>query len=150
MKINQLPLRIALTIMLMLNLTILSTRLRAETGTCGGADITLPFEDVSSASIFFCSIASAYFSGLTSGTTATTYSPNTPVLRDQMAAFTTRTLDQSLRRGSQRAALGQWWTSRTPAAHPRTTVGTSRSFWFPTASTSMSPDAYSATQAAAG
>jgi hypothetical protein len=28
-----------------------------------------------------------------------------------MAAFVTRTLDQSLKRGSPRAALGQWWTS---------------------------------------
>jgi YVTN family beta-propeller protein len=99
-----------LGIAVMIMLVVASTRLRAETGTCGGADITLPFEDVSSASIFFCSIASAYFAGLTSGTSATTYSPNTPVLRDQMAAFTTRTLDQALRRGSRRAALGQFWT----------------------------------------
>jgi hypothetical protein len=29
-----------------------------------------------------------------------------------MAAFTTRTLDQSLKRGNRRAALNQWWTTR--------------------------------------
>jgi hypothetical protein len=60
---------------------------------------------------FFCQIAAAYFSGLTNGTTATTFSPTQNVTREQMAAFTTRTLDQSLKRGSKRAALNQWWTT---------------------------------------
>jgi hypothetical protein len=93
-------------------LTIASARLRADTGTCGGQAITLPFTDVPASNIFFCSIASAYFSGLTNGTGAgTTYSPGANVTREQMAAFVTRTLDQSLRRGSQRAALGKWWVS---------------------------------------
>ena len=68
---------------------------------------TLPFTDVMG-NIFFCQIAEAYFSGLTNGTTPTTYSPSDPVLRDQMAAFVTRTQDSALRRGSRRAALGQW------------------------------------------
>jgi hypothetical protein len=89
-----------------------SAQLRADTGTCGGQMITLPFTDVPAANIFFCSIASAYFTGLTSGTTATTYAPAANVTREQMAAFTTRTLDQSLRRGSQRAALNQYWTTQ--------------------------------------
>jgi hypothetical protein len=62
---------------------------------------------------FFCQIAAAYFSGLTNGTTATTYSPGASVPREQMAAFVTRTLDQSLKRGHTRAALGAWWTNRT-------------------------------------
>jgi YVTN family beta-propeller protein len=91
-----------------------STRLRAETGACGGASITLPFTDVPAANGFFCQIAAAYFSGLTNGTTATTYSPAQTVTREQMAAFITRTLDQSLKRNSRRAALGQWWTSQVP------------------------------------
>jgi hypothetical protein len=70
---------------------------------------TLPFTDVM-ANIFFCQIAEAYFSGLTNGTTPTTYSPNDFVRRDQMAAFTTRTQDSALKLGSRRAALGQWAT----------------------------------------
>jgi S-layer family protein len=89
-------------------LTIASAQLRADTGTCGGASTTLPFTDVPSSNIFFCSIASAYFSGLTNGTSATTFNPSGTVSREQMAAFVTRTLDQSLRRGSSRAALDQW------------------------------------------
>src|SRR5262252_7144442 len=84
-----------------------SKRMPADTGTCGGAMTTIPFTDVMG-NIFFCSIAEAYFSGLTNGTTPTTYSPSNAVLRDQMAAFTTRTQDSALRRGSRRAALEQW------------------------------------------
>src|SRR6185369_15141619 len=91
-------------------LTAASTYLRADTGTCGGASITLPFTDVPSTNIFFCSIAEAYISGLTNGFTSTTYNPSANVPREQMAAFITRTMDQSLRRGSRRAALNQFWT----------------------------------------
>jgi hypothetical protein len=91
-------------------LVALSQRLRADSGTCGGATAVVPFTDVGG-SIFFCQIAEAYFSGLTKGTSATTYSPSEAVTREQMAAFVTRTLDQSLRRRSRRAALGQWWTT---------------------------------------
>src|SRR6516165_3109066 len=103
-------------------LLLTSNRLPADTGTCGGAMTTLPFTDVMG-NIFFCSIAEAYFSGLTNGTTPTTYSPNDFVPRDQMAAFTTRTQDAALKRGSRRAALAQW---STPPALPntgRTSVG---------------------------
>jgi hypothetical protein len=87
-----------------------SSRLRADSGSCGGATSTLPFNDVG-ASIFFCQIAESYFSGLTNGTSSTTYSPSDAVTREQMAAFITRTMDHSLKRGSRRAALGQWWTT---------------------------------------
>jgi hypothetical protein len=88
-------------ISLIASLTVLSTRLQADTGNCGGVTITLPFNDVM-ASPFFCQIAAAYFSGLTNGTgDGTTYSPTQTVTREQMAAFTSRTLDQSLKRGSQ-------------------------------------------------
>jgi hypothetical protein len=48
------------------------------------------------------------------GTTATTYTPAANVTREQMSAFVTRTLDQSLKRGHPRAALGEWWTSGQP------------------------------------
>jgi streptogramin lyase len=111
--------------LLSLTITVLlltSNRLHADTGTCGGAMTTVPFTDVMG-NIFFCQIAEAFFSGLTNGTTPTTYSPNDFVPRDQMAAFTTRTQDSALRRGSRRAALAQW---STPTALPitgRTPVG---------------------------
>src|SRR5207253_2409787 len=54
---------------------------------------------------------------------ATTYSPNDFVTRGQMAAFTTRTLDQSLKRGSRRAVLGQWWTPQILSDKALTAVG---------------------------
>ena len=88
----------ALVIALMLIITVSSSRLRADTGTCGGVSITLPFIDVPSSNIFFCSMAEAYFSALTNGTDATHYSPAASVSREQVAAFVTRTLDQSLTR----------------------------------------------------
>jgi hypothetical protein len=78
-------------IVMMVAFTGASTRLKADTGTCSGASTTLPFADVIS-SPFFCQIAEAYFSGLTNGTSGTTYSPTDPVTREQMAAFVTRTL----------------------------------------------------------
>src|SRR5882724_6152937 len=113
---------VAVVVMIVV-LTAASTYLRADTGTCGGVSITLPFTDVPNTNIFFCSIAEAYFSGLTNGTTATTYSPDDPVPREQMAAFVTRTMDQSLKRGSRRAALKQWWTPTSADDLALTTVG---------------------------
>jgi DNA-binding beta-propeller fold protein YncE len=69
---------------------------------------TLPFTDIAG-NAFFCQIAEAFFSGLTNGTTPTTYSPKDNVTREQMAAFVSRTQDSALRRGNRRAALEQWW-----------------------------------------
>ena len=69
----------------------------------------LPFTDLG-ATGFCAQIAEAYYTGLTNGTSATTYAPSQNVSREQMAAFITRTLDQSLLRGNRRAALDQWWT----------------------------------------
>jgi hypothetical protein len=112
----------ALLASLVIGLVLTSTRLYADTGTCSGQIITLPFTDVMS-NPFFCEIAEAFFSGLTNGTSPTTYSPSSPVPREQMAAFITRTQDSALRRGSRRAPLGQW---AAPAALPmtgRTAVG---------------------------
>ncbi len=106
---RNLRIRAAILIVAVLVIILTSARFRADTGTCNGTSTTLPFTDVPASNFFFCSIAAAYFSGLTNGTSATTYSPAANVSREQMAAFTTRTLDQSLRRGSQRAALGKWW-----------------------------------------
>jgi hypothetical protein len=112
-------------ISLIASLTGLSTRLQADTGNCGGVTITLPFNDVM-ASPFFCQIAAAYFSGLTNGTgDGTTYSPTQTVTREQMAAFISRTLDQSLKRGSQRAVAKKWWTPQNAGSLTLTSVGDS-------------------------
>jgi hypothetical protein len=109
-------------ISLIASLTGLSTRLQADTGNCGGVTITLPFNDVM-ASPFFCQIAAAYYSGLTNGTTATTYSPTTEVTREQMAAFISRTMDQSLKRGSKRAVAKKWWTPQDANSLTLTGIG---------------------------
>jgi DNA-binding beta-propeller fold protein YncE len=114
--------RASMLVALVLVIITASSQLRADSGICSGAQVNLPFTDVQGNG-FFCQIAAAYFSGLTNGTSATTYSPTMPVAREQMAAFVTRTLDQSLKRGSRRAALDQWWTPQTPEALGSTTVG---------------------------
>jgi hypothetical protein len=80
---RQIHLSAALLVIATVLMTIASTRLVADTSTCGGAMTTLPFTDVSGSNIFFCSIASAYFTGLTNGTSATTYSPSDSVTREQ-------------------------------------------------------------------
>ena len=114
--------RATLLISLMTSVTVLSTRSRADTETCGTATTTLPFTDVMG-NPFFCQIAEAFFSGLANGTSATTYSPAANVTREQMAAFITRTMDQSLKRGSRRAALKQFWTPTSGEDLRLTTVG---------------------------
>jgi hypothetical protein len=124
---NRLTTRLTLIISMLLLITLVSTRLRADTGSCGGVSVTVPFTDVMG-SIFFCSIAEAYFSALTNGTDPTHYSPSANVTRDQMAAFITRTLDQGLVRGSKRAALGQFWTTQTSGGLGITDVGTNPAF----------------------
>lgn len=115
--------RLAAIVGLVIVMAAGSIKLKADTGTCGGASFTLPFADVLSSNIFFCSIAEAYFSGLTNGTTATTYSPSDPVPREQMAALVSRTLDQSVKRSSKRAALQQFWTIQSASNLGLTTVG---------------------------
>jgi sugar lactone lactonase YvrE len=102
-----------------------SIRLPADTtSTCGGASTTVPFNDVAG-NAFFCQIAEAFFSGLTNGTTATTYSPSQNVAREQMAAFITRTQDSALRRGNRRAALNQWATPVSLPQSGRTALASS-------------------------
>ncbi len=68
-----------------------------------------PFTDVGSLICPF--VLELYYTGITAGTSSTTYSPNNSVTRGQMSVFIATTLDQSLARGSRRAALGQWWTT---------------------------------------
>ena len=95
----------------------------SQTGMCGGQSAIIPFDDVLPLNTFFCAIAEAYFASLTNGTTTTTYSPSANVPREQMAAFITRTLDQSVLRGTRRAALNQYWTTRTANNLTTTTLG---------------------------
>jgi hypothetical protein len=117
-----LVLRFVVILSFMLNLTLLSSHTRADTGSCGGATTTLPFTDVQG-NPFFCLIAEAYFSGLTAGTSATTYGPAQNVTREQMAAFITRTMDQSLKRGSRKAVAKKWWQPTTATALQSISVG---------------------------
>jgi len=71
-------------------------------GTCG------PFTDV--AADAFCPLVLEIFSlGITTGTTATTFDPTGNVSRLQMAAFLSRTVDGTLKRGGRRAALNRFW-----------------------------------------
>lgn len=104
-------------------LIICSRLINADTGTCGGASITLPFTDVQASNVFFCSIAEAYFDGLTNGTSMTAYSPGDSVPREQMAAFITRTQDSALKRANRRAAMQQWWTTGSAGAMRATDLG---------------------------
>jgi YVTN family beta-propeller protein len=115
MQAHRLRYRATILVFSIAILVTFSTQLRADTGTCGGTNVTVPFGDIAG-NTFFCQIAAAYFSGLTNGTSATTYSPGAAVAREQMAAFVTRTLDQSLKRGSRRAALDQWWYAKDDSA----------------------------------
>ena len=85
-------------------------------GVCG------PFTDVSDAT--FCPFVLEIFTlGITTGTSATTYSPNESVSRLQMAAFLSRGVDGALKRGSRRAALRHFWTAQSDATLGLTTVG---------------------------
>lgn len=122
MKINRTKLARIAGVILLTTLSGASSLLRADSGTCNGAGITIPFTDVAG-NQFFCQIAEAYLSGLTNGTSAVTYSPHAPVPREQMAAFVTRTMDQAINRGGRSGALGQWWTQQYCSSTALTPVG---------------------------
>jgi len=122
MKIKRSKILRAVGLVILTMLAGAMNSLQADNGTCNGGSITLPFSDVAG-SIFFCQIAEAYFCGLTNGSSATTYSPAAPVPREQMAAFITRTMDQSLKRSSRRGKLQQWWTQKAFTSTALTPVG---------------------------
>jgi DNA-binding beta-propeller fold protein YncE len=80
---------------------------------CGGESYPFPYTDVSAVGAAFCpGIMEAYVTGISLGTTPTTFSPNNTVIRLQMTTFLERTVDQVLTRGSRRAALKQFWTTQ--------------------------------------
>src|SRR5512144_480210 len=85
--------------------SILAGAAGALLGTCG------PFTDV--AGDAFCPfVLEIFYLGITTGTTPTTYDPSSAVNRLQMAAFLSRSVDGVLKRGSRRAALDQFWTTK--------------------------------------
>jgi DNA-binding beta-propeller fold protein YncE len=91
---------------------------------CGTGMYPFPYTDVSSVGAAFCpGIMEAYVTGVSKGTTPTTFGPNNTVTRVQMTTFLQRSLDQALARTSRRAALDQWWTSRLAASTQTTSVG---------------------------
>ena len=74
-------------------------------GVCG------PFTDTADDN--FCPfVLEVFYLGVTTGTTPTTYDPASNVSRLQMATFLSRTVDRVLQRGSRRAALQRFWTSK--------------------------------------
>jgi hypothetical protein len=85
-------------------------------GLCG------PFTDTA-ADAFCPSVLEIFTLGITTGTTATTYSPGDNVTRLQMAAFLSRTVDRVLQRGSRRAVSDQFWTPQTEASLGTTSIG---------------------------
>jgi hypothetical protein len=96
-------------------------------GASGASSIPLtlcgPFTDVSTLLCPF--VLELLYSGITAGTTSTTYSPNDPVTRGQMAVFISTGLDLSIDRGGERQKLDQW-AATTPhydAGLGLTTVG---------------------------
>src|ERR1041384_2326773 len=92
---------ISMYFLLLLAVTLGITPLRTVSAQAGCAAV--PFTDVSA---FCAEIRMAYYTGITQGTTTTTYSPGNTVTRDTMAAFTTRTLNAALIRRSPRTAVG--------------------------------------------
>jgi hypothetical protein len=101
----------------------------AQATLCGGANYPFPFTDVSAVGAPFCpGIMEAYVTGVSKGTTPTTFSPNETVPRLQMTTFLQRSLDQGLARTSRRAALDQWWTPQNPNSMQLTSAGDSTYF----------------------
>jgi YVTN family beta-propeller protein len=91
---------------------------------CGGQSYPFPYTDVSAVGAPFCpGIMEAYVTGVSKGTTPTTFSPNDIVTRVQMTTFLQRSLDQGLARTSRRAAFNQWWTPQTTNAMQTIAVG---------------------------
>jgi YVTN family beta-propeller protein len=82
---------------------------------CGGLLYPFPYTDVSGVGAPFCpGIMQAYVTGISKGTSPTTFSPDDDVPRLQMTTFLQRTVDQVLTRGRRRAALKQWWVPQAP------------------------------------
>src|SRR5271169_1897045 len=91
---------------------------------CGGTSYPFPYTDVSGVGAAFCpGIMEAYVTGISKGTTPTTFSPSETVTRVQMTTFLQRSLDQGLTRASRRAALNQWWAPQNTNSMQTINVG---------------------------
>src|SRR5580700_11024770 len=91
---------------------------------CGGAMYPFPYTDVAGVGAPFCpGIMEAYVTGVSKGTTPTTFSPNNTVTRVQMTTFLQRSLDQALTRTNRRAALNQWWVPQNTNSMQTIAVG---------------------------
>ena len=91
---------------------------------CDGQTYPFPYTDVSTVGPAFCpGIMEAYVTGISKGTSPTTFSPNDDVIRLQMTTFLQRSVDQVLVRPSRRAALNQWWTPQHTASMQNVVVG---------------------------
>src|ERR1700676_2333315 len=91
---------------------------------CGTGTYPFPYTDVAAVTDPFCpGIMEAYVTGVSKGTSPTTFSPNNTVTRVQMTTFLQRSLDQGLTRAHRRGALNQWWTPQTTDATQTITVG---------------------------
>jgi hypothetical protein len=92
--------------------------------TCGGTSYPFPYTDVSAVGAPFCpGIMEAYVTGVSKGTTPTTFSPNQTVTRVQMTTFLQRSLDQGLTRANRRAALNQFWVPQDANALQTIAIG---------------------------
>lgn len=80
----------------------------AQGNACG------PFTDVPGADLFCPFILQSFNLGITNGTSATTFSPDSPVPRSQMVTFFDRAVDLTLHRG-QRTAIGRTWAATATA-----------------------------------
>ena len=101
---------------LVATLAVLAGATRGLLADCG------PFTDVGAGPPNFCPfILELYDLGITAGTSPTTFAPDQPVTRGQMAVFIAKSFDQSLRR-SRRGALGQWWTPQNTDVLGQTSV----------------------------
>jgi hypothetical protein len=92
-------------------------RVLAQGAICG------PFTDVASSNGFCPFILEAFITSITQGTSPTTFNPNDPVTRAQAATFFTRTMDQTLHRGTVRTAMGKSWAPSSTFGGVATEVG---------------------------
>jgi DNA-binding beta-propeller fold protein YncE len=91
---------------------------------CGTGTYPFPYTDVAAVGDPFCpGIMEAYVTGVSKGTSPTTFSPDATVIRSEMTTFLQRSLDQGLTRASRRAALNQWWTPQNTQSMQTVAVG---------------------------
>jgi hypothetical protein len=96
-------------------LTFVPARVLAQN--CG------PFSDVLASDPFCPYILQAFNNGITSGTSATTFSPSNTVTRDQMVVFFDKGVDLALHRGTVRTAMGKTWAPTSTNGAAVTDVG---------------------------